>query len=67
MPLAPIYDLTGRLSGETELAVWESVIDSLQFIDVQQGDSPQREAFRIYARKLLWTAFEQSRMAPAAW
>ena len=50
-------DLTGRLSGETELAVWDSVIDSLRFIDVQQGDSPQREAFRIYARKLLWTAF----------
>ena len=57
MPLAPI-SISPAACLETELAVWDSVIDSLRFIDVQQGDPcPSREAFRIYARKLLWTAF----------
>ena len=56
---APISNSPDSLSGETELAVWDSVIDSLRFIDDQHGDSPQREAFRVYARKLLWTAFSR--------
>ncbi len=39
-----------KLSDETELAVWDSVIENLRFIDDQYAASPQREAFRAYAR-----------------
>ena len=55
----PISNSPERLSDETELAVWDSVIESLRFIDDQYADSPQRERFRAYARKLLKTAFNR--------
>ena len=56
---AAYLELTRRLSNETELAVWDSVIGSLRFIDDQYADSPQREGFRAYARTLLRTAFNR--------
>ena len=56
---AAYLDLTKRLSNETELAVWDSVIENLQFIDEQYGRSSAREGFRDYARSLLKTAFNR--------
>ena len=44
---AAYLDLTRRLSDETELAVWDSVIGSLRFIDDQFGDRPGGRAFAI--------------------
>jgi aminopeptidase N len=54
---ADYLDLTRTLSDETELAVWESVIESLRFIDAQFAGLPLRERFRDYARSVLKTAF----------
>ena len=56
---ADYLDLTRRLSDETELAVWDSVIESLQFIDSQFAGSSLREGFRDYARGVLTTAFNR--------
>ena len=43
----PVYlELTRQLFDETELAVWDSVIESLRFIDDQYADPTLREAFR---------------------
>ena len=56
---AAYLDLTTRLSNETELAVWDSVIENLRFIDEQYGRSSAREGFRDYARSLLKTAFNR--------
>jgi aminopeptidase N len=58
-PPAAYLDLARRLSDESELAVWESVIASLRFIDDQQAASPQRESFRAHARDLLSPAFKR--------
>jgi len=46
-------DLTRQLVGETELAVWTQVLTSLREIDDLERGSPDREAFRAYARGLL--------------
>ncbi len=46
-------DLTKRLSGETDLAVWTQVLASLREIDDLERGSPDRAAFRAYARGLL--------------
>ena len=46
-------DLTRKLVGETELAVWTQVLTSLREIDDLERGSPDREAFRAYARGLL--------------
>ena len=46
-------ELTRQLSNETELAVWESVIESLRFIDDKYSDPASRELFRAYARPML--------------
>src|SRR4029078_8699403 len=56
---AASLQLTRRLSNETELAVWDSVIGNLRFIDDQYAASPQREGFRAYARTLLRAAFDR--------
>ena len=56
---ADYLDLTRRLSDETELAVWDSVIESLRFIDDQYAGSSLREGFRAYARDLLTPAFNR--------
>jgi len=56
---AAYLELTRRLSNETELAVWDSVIGNLRFIDDQYADSPQREGFRAYARTLLRAVFDR--------
>ena len=56
---ADYLELTKRLSIETELAVWNSVIESLRFIDDQYPGSSQRERFRDYARGLLKSAFDR--------
>jgi ERAP1-like C-terminal domain len=46
-------DLTKHLTGETDLAVWTRVIDTLrQFDDLERG-SPGRGAFRAFARNLM--------------
>ena len=63
---ADFLDLTKRLSDETELAVWDRVIDSLRFIDDQITDSSQREAFRDYSRGLLKNAFTRLGWQPRA-
>ncbi len=52
-------ELTRQLSNETELAVWDSVIECLRFIDDQHAGSPLREGFRSYARNLLGAAFNR--------
>ena len=57
--LADYLDLTKRLSDETELAVWDRVIESLRFIDDQLKDSSVSEGFRDYARSLLRNAFNR--------
>ncbi len=46
-------DLTKQLSGETELVVWTQVLDSLREIDALERGSPDRAAYRAYARGLL--------------
>jgi aminopeptidase N len=45
--------LTRRLSGETELAVWTEALKDLREIDALERGSPDRPAFRDYARTLL--------------
>jgi aminopeptidase N len=57
--VAAYLELTRQLSNETELAVWDSVIECLRFIDDQHAGSPLREGFRVYARNLLRTAFNR--------
>ena len=52
-PAASYLELTRQLSGESELAVWEIVIDSVRFIDDLNADATSREAFRVHARRLL--------------
>jgi aminopeptidase N len=51
--MARFLDLTGRLDGETELAVWSQVIGDLRQIDQLERGSPDRDGFRAYARSLL--------------
>lgn len=46
-------DLTKQLNGETELVVWTQVLGSLREIDDLERGSPDRAAFRAYARGLL--------------
>ena len=52
-------ELTAQLFDETELAVWERVIESLRFIDDLYADPTQREAFRVYARPMLRSALNR--------
>ena len=52
-------ELTRHLSDETELAVWESVIENLRFIDDLNADRTQREAFRAYVRPILKRALDR--------
>jgi aminopeptidase N len=63
---AAYLELTRQLSSENELAVWDSVVGSLRFIDDQYADSPDREGFRVYARSLLRTAFDRVGWEPRA-
>ena len=58
-PPADYLELTGRLSDETELAVWDGVIESLRFIDDQYAALPQRQPFRAYAQGLLRRPFNR--------
>jgi aminopeptidase N len=51
--VASFLDLTRRLGGETELAVWTQVASDLRQIDDLARGSPEREAFRAFARRLL--------------
>src|ERR1700733_9186366 len=46
-------DLTKQLGGETELVVWTQVLESLREIDALERGSPDRPAYRAYARGLL--------------
>jgi len=46
-------DLTKQLTGETELVVWTQVLGSLREIDALERGSPDRAAYRAYARGLL--------------
>ena len=46
-------DLTRALGGETELVVWTEVADAFREIDDLEHGSPDREAFRAYARSVL--------------
>jgi aminopeptidase N len=46
-------DLTKQLGGETELVVWTQVLESLREIDALERGSPDRAAYRAYARSLL--------------
>jgi aminopeptidase N len=50
---ASFLDLTRRLDGETELAVWTQILSDLRQIDDLERGSPERDAFRAYARRLL--------------
>jgi aminopeptidase N len=59
IPAATYLELTRQLSDESELAVWEIVIDSVRFIDDLNTDATSREAFRVYARLLLRSAFDR--------
>jgi aminopeptidase N len=52
-------DFTRQLGGETDLAVWARVVDTLFQIDDLQSGAPGRYAFREYARGLLRPAFER--------
>jgi aminopeptidase N len=52
-PAAGYLELTKQLSNETELAVWETVIASLQTIDNLLVGASVREKFRVYARDLV--------------
>ncbi|MDB5396631.1 MAG: Peptidase rane alanine aminopeptidase, partial [Rhodospirillales bacterium] len=45
--------LTKQLNGETELVVWSQVLESLREIDDMERGSPDRPAYRAYARGLL--------------
>ena len=56
---AAYLDLTRSLPDESELAVWDNVIESLRFIDDQHTGSPLREGFRAYARELLRPALKR--------
>jgi aminopeptidase N len=58
-PPADYLDLTKKLSDETELAVWDRVIESLRFIDDQFTDTAARETFREYARGMMKNAFNR--------
>ncbi len=52
-------DLTKQLNGETELVVWTEVLGSLREIDTLERGSPDRPAFRAYARTLLNPVLER--------
>jgi aminopeptidase N len=52
-------DLTRQLSGETELAVWTQVLQSLREIDDLERGSPDQPAYRTYARGLLAPVLER--------
>jgi aminopeptidase N len=58
-PAASYLELTRQLSGESELAVWETVVDSVRLIDDLNADATSREAFRAHARRLLRSAFDR--------
>jgi aminopeptidase N len=51
--VAGYLDLLKKAAGETELGVWEGIVGSLQEIDQITGNSPDRAAFRAFARGLL--------------
>jgi aminopeptidase N len=46
-------DLTKRLDGETDLAIWARAIDTLRRIDDLERGEPGRDAFRAYVRRRL--------------
>jgi aminopeptidase N len=50
-------ELTKQLDGETELVVWTEVLKSLREIDALERGSPDRAAYRSYARGLLNPVF----------
>jgi aminopeptidase N len=52
-------DLTRQLGGETELAVWTRVVETLFQIDDLQRGAPGRHAFRKFARELVKPAFDR--------
>jgi aminopeptidase N len=52
-------DLTRALGGETELVVWTEVADAFREIDDLEHGSPDREAFRAYARSVLRPALKR--------
>jgi aminopeptidase N len=52
-PLADFLDLTRGLGGEDSLAVWSEVIARLEAIDTLERGTPERTAWRAYARGLL--------------
>jgi len=63
---AAYLELIRRLSFENELAVWDSVIGNLRFIDGQYADSPDQGDFRARARPLLRAAFDRIGWEPRA-
>ena len=50
---ASYLELTKQLGGETELVVWESVLEALHQIDDLLRSSPERDAFRAYGVGLI--------------
>jgi aminopeptidase N len=52
-------DLTGRLTDEKELAIWEDTVSSFRQIDDLLRGSPDRAAFCAYARRLLTPEFNR--------
>ena len=52
-------DLTRRLTDEKELAIWEETLSAFRQIDDLLRGSPDRAAFRAYARQLLTPEFDR--------
>jgi aminopeptidase N len=56
---ASYLDLVSRMSGETEPAVWETMIENFRTTDDLLAGSPGREGFRVHARKLIRPLLER--------
>lgn len=57
-------DLLGQMDGETDLAVWNSVVGALRMIDDLERGEPGRTAFRACARRLLQPVLAQLGVDP---
>jgi len=52
-PASRILALAGRLPDDANPLVWSAVVGSLRSLDRRWGDTPERAAFRKYARDVL--------------
>ncbi len=56
-PATSYLDLVEALRNETNLALWEEILDHLELIDNLEVGRSEREHFRSYARSLLASVF----------